>query len=89
MLPFSLPTTSDMLITFGAGIGGRDRERARKYVPTVPTEVLEGLRVGGVSVGGWGSGGDEKRRSEWVREWRRRGLRDGGREIYDFMEMRR
>lgn len=43
MLPFSLPTSTDMLISYGAGIGGRDRERARKYVPTVPVEVLGGL----------------------------------------------
>ena len=40
MLPFSLPTSTDMLITYGAGIGGTNRERARKYIPTVPTEVL-------------------------------------------------
>jgi hypothetical protein len=49
MLPFSLPTSTDMLISYGAGIGGRDRERARKYVPTVPVEVLGGLGGGGAS----------------------------------------
>jgi hypothetical protein len=45
MLPFSLPTSTDMLITFGAGIGGTNRERARKYIPTVPTEVLSKLNL--------------------------------------------
>ncbi|KAH8695534.1 DIL and ankyrin domain protein [Talaromyces proteolyticus] len=39
-LPFYLPTSTDMLISYGAGFGGTNKERARKYVPTVPTEVL-------------------------------------------------
>ncbi|OKL63165.1 hypothetical protein UA08_01167 [Talaromyces atroroseus] len=39
-LPFLLPTSTDMLISYGAGFGGVNRERARKYIPTVPTEVL-------------------------------------------------
>lgn len=39
-LPFSLPTSTDMLISYGAGFGGTNKERARKYIPTVPTEVL-------------------------------------------------
>ncbi|KAL4949451.1 hypothetical protein BDW69DRAFT_74962 [Aspergillus filifer] len=39
-LPFSLPTSTDMLISYGAGWGGTNRERARKYIPTVPPEVL-------------------------------------------------
>jgi hypothetical protein len=47
MLPFSLPTSTDMLITYGAGIGGMNRERARKYIPTVPTEVLSKLNLDG------------------------------------------
>ena len=47
MLPFSLPTSTDMLITYGAGIGGTNRERARKYIPTVPTEVLAKLNLDG------------------------------------------
>ncbi|KIV94864.1 hypothetical protein, variant [Exophiala mesophila] len=45
MLPFSLPTSTDMLISYGAGIGGMNRERARKYIPTVPTEVLSKLNL--------------------------------------------
>ncbi|ETN38153.1 uncharacterized protein HMPREF1541_07777 [Cyphellophora europaea CBS 101466] len=47
MLPFSLPTSTDMLISYGAGIGGANRERAKKYIPTVPVEVLGGLGLGG------------------------------------------
>lgn len=52
MLPFSLPTSTDMLITFGAGIGGANKERARKYIPTVPTEVLAKLNLDGEATGG-------------------------------------
>ncbi len=40
MLPFSLPTSTDMLVTYGAGFGGLNRERERKYIPTVPAEFL-------------------------------------------------
>ncbi|RMZ77919.1 hypothetical protein DV738_g4107, partial [Chaetothyriales sp. CBS 135597] len=43
MLPFSLPTSTDMLISYGAGIGGMNRERAAKYIPTVPVEIVENL----------------------------------------------
>lgn len=69
MLPFSLPTSTDMLITYGAGIGGTNRERARKYIPTVPTEVLSKLnldgdqsdaasiRTTGTTAQGWRNGG--------------------------------
>ncbi|PGH06700.1 hypothetical protein AJ80_08117 [Polytolypa hystricis UAMH7299] len=39
-LPFSLPTSTDMLVSYGAGFGGTNRERERKYIPTVPTEFL-------------------------------------------------
>jgi len=46
MLPFSLPTSTDMLISYGAGFGGTDRERARKYTPSVPPEFLAKLDVG-------------------------------------------
>ena len=47
MLPFSLPTSTDMLVSYGAGFGGVDRERERKYVPTVPPEFLAKLDVNG------------------------------------------
>lgn len=43
MLPFSLPSVTDMLVSYGAGFGGTNRERARKYIPTVPPEFLEKL----------------------------------------------
>jgi hypothetical protein len=47
MLPFSLPSVTDMLVTYGAGFGGVNRERERKYIPTIPPEFLEKLEVGG------------------------------------------
>jgi hypothetical protein len=43
MLPFSLPSSTDMLVTFGAGFGGMNREQERKYIPTVPAEFLTKL----------------------------------------------
>lgn len=47
MLPFSLPTSTDMLISYGAGFGGVNRERERKYIPTVPPEFLAKLDTSG------------------------------------------
>ncbi|KAL2116719.1 hypothetical protein VTJ04DRAFT_8887 [Mycothermus thermophilus] len=62
MLPFTLPSVTDMLVSYGAGFGGVNRERERKYIPTIPPEFLEkieaevnGARDGGGS-GGGGSG---------------------------------
>jgi hypothetical protein len=49
MLPFSLPSVTDMLVSFGAGFGGVNRERERKYIPTIPPEFLEKLEVSGNS----------------------------------------
>ncbi|KAI1179627.1 hypothetical protein F4777DRAFT_586034 [Nemania sp. FL0916] len=49
MLPFTLPSVTDMLVSFGAGFGGVNRERERKYIPTVPPEFLEKLEVSGNS----------------------------------------
>jgi hypothetical protein len=46
MLPFSLPSSTDMLVTYGAGFGGTNRERERKYIPTVAPEFLAKLDVG-------------------------------------------
>jgi hypothetical protein len=43
MLPFSLPTSTDMLVSYGAGFGGLNRERERKYIPTASPEVLAKL----------------------------------------------
>lgn len=47
MLQFSLPTTVDMRLSYGAGYGGLNRERERKYIPTVPQEFLAKLDLGG------------------------------------------
>ncbi|KAI9856740.1 MAG: hypothetical protein M1813_008777 [Trichoglossum hirsutum] len=47
MLPFSLPTSTDMLVSYGAGFGGLNRERERKYIPTVPAEFLAKLDLSG------------------------------------------
>ncbi|KAL5606671.1 hypothetical protein BROUX41_003067 [Berkeleyomyces rouxiae] len=45
MLPFTLPSSTDMLVSYGAGFGGMNRERERKYIPTVPPEFLARLEV--------------------------------------------
>jgi len=47
MLPFHLPTSTDMLIMYGAGFGGVNKERERKYIPTVPPEFLSKLDLSG------------------------------------------
>ncbi|KAH8899564.1 hypothetical protein GQ53DRAFT_777186 [Thozetella sp. PMI_491] len=47
MLPFLLPSVTDMLVSYGAGFGGVNRERERKYIPTVPPEFLEKLEMSG------------------------------------------
>ncbi|KAI9801465.1 MAG: hypothetical protein M1833_002697 [Piccolia ochrophora] len=47
MLPFSLPTSTDMIISYGAGFGGLNKERERKYIPTVPPEFLAKLDTSG------------------------------------------
>lgn len=47
MLQFSLPTTIDMRLSYGAGMGGMNRERERKYIPTIPQEFLAKLDLGG------------------------------------------
>jgi hypothetical protein len=52
MLPFSLPTSTDMLVSYGAGFGGLNKERERKYLPTVPPEFLAKLDLSGNKNGG-------------------------------------
>ncbi|KAF2244636.1 hypothetical protein BU26DRAFT_83013 [Trematosphaeria pertusa] len=47
MLPFHLPTSTDMLIMYGAGFGGVNKERERKYIPTVPPEFMSKLDLTG------------------------------------------
>ncbi|TKA51326.1 hypothetical protein B0A49_12880 [Cryomyces minteri] len=46
LLPSSLPTSTDMLVSYGAGFGGLNKERERKYIPTVPPEFLAKLDAG-------------------------------------------
>ena len=40
LLPFALPTTTEMITSYGSGIGGTQRE---KYTPTLPPEFMEKL----------------------------------------------
>ena len=51
MLPFFLPTSTDMLVSYGAGFGGVNKEQERKYVPTVPPEVLTKLDISSLKGG--------------------------------------
>ncbi len=57
MLPFTLPSVTDMLVSYGAGFGGVNRERERKYIPTVPAEFLERIEAGGRTGSGGGAAG--------------------------------
>ncbi|KAL8903833.1 MAG: hypothetical protein Q9207_003663 [Kuettlingeria erythrocarpa] len=63
MLQFSLPTTVDMRITFGAGYGGTNKEREKKYIPTVPPEFLAKLDLSGggssIKAHDWDNGNDD------------------------------
>ncbi|KAL8969289.1 MAG: hypothetical protein Q9197_004419 [Variospora fuerteventurae] len=61
MLQFSLPTTVDMRISYGAGYGGTNRERAKKYIPTVPPEFLAKLDLSG-------GGGSSIKAQDWDNE---------------------
>ncbi|KAK3344051.1 hypothetical protein B0T25DRAFT_593473 [Lasiosphaeria hispida] len=54
MLPFTLPSVTDMLVSYGAGFGGVNRERERKYIPTIPPEFLDKIEA---TAGGHGGGG--------------------------------
>ena len=60
MLQFSLPTAVDLRVSYGAGLGGVNRERERKYLPTVPPEFLQKFDLGGstsiVENQDWGDG---------------------------------
>ncbi|KAF2859506.1 hypothetical protein K470DRAFT_219024 [Piedraia hortae CBS 480.64] len=40
LLPFQLPNSTDMLVSYGAGLGGVNRERERQYSPSVPHDFL-------------------------------------------------
>ena len=67
MLPFTLPSVTDMLVSYGAGFGGVNRERERKYIPTVPAEFLERIEAGGRT--GGGSGGAGAGRGVYGEDW--------------------
>lgn len=41
ILPFTIPTLREMIITWGAGLGGTHAKRARRYEPSLPTEFLD------------------------------------------------
>ena len=47
MLQFQLPTSVDLRLSYGGGYGGVNRERERRYIPTVPPEVLSKLDPSG------------------------------------------
>jgi hypothetical protein len=47
LLPFHLPTSTDMLVSYGAGFGGVNKERERRYIPSVPPEFLNKLDSNG------------------------------------------
>jgi len=68
MLPFSLPTNTDMLISYGAGLGGMNREREKKYQPSVPPEYLAKLDFSNGSTRNGGGGGGGSGVSGWEEE---------------------
>jgi hypothetical protein len=41
VLPFVIPTLREMIIAWGAGLGGTHKKRARRYEPSLPTEILD------------------------------------------------
>lgn len=49
LLPFQLPNSVDMLVSYGAGFGGMNKERERRYIPSVPPEFLQKLDPEGMS----------------------------------------
>ncbi|KAL7276799.1 hypothetical protein RUND412_000223 [Rhizina undulata] len=55
MLGFHLPTNTDMLLSYGAGLGGTNKEREKKYQPSVPPEYLTKLDFSGVARNGVGA----------------------------------
>ena len=71
LLPFALPTTTEMITSYGSGIGGTQQE---KYIPTLPPEFMEKLDAvtskGGANVplGGIGRTWVEEEEGEDERE---------------------
>ncbi|BFZ55056.1 hypothetical protein PYCC9005_002094 [Savitreella phatthalungensis] len=50
-LTFSLPSSTDLILSYGAGIGGTQRDNERLFIPVLPTETVEKLDAasGGLS----------------------------------------
>ena len=61
MLQFSLPTSVDLRLGYGGGYGGADKERERKYIPSVPPEFLARLDPAD-------PGGNKVDKQEWLEE---------------------
>lgn len=47
ILPFVIPTLREMIVTWGAGLGGINTKRARRYEPSLPEEFLEKFETDG------------------------------------------
>lgn len=45
-LSFSLPTSTDLILSYGAGIGGTRRENEKLFTPSLPLELIEKLDNG-------------------------------------------
>lgn len=45
VLPFVIPTITEMIVTWGRGIGGIHRQRAKQYEPSLPLEFLDKLDI--------------------------------------------
>lgn len=45
MLQIDLPKPVDLIITYGSGIGGMNKERERQYQPYVPADIIDSLDI--------------------------------------------
>lgn len=52
VLPFVIPTLTEMIVTWGAGLGGTQASRAKKYEPSLPTEFIDKLDMAPAGTGG-------------------------------------
>ena len=76
MLPFTLPSVTDMLVSYGAGFGGVNKERERKYLPSIPPEFLDRIEAatqhgfgGGIGGGSAGIGGQGRGKLYGEKDW--------------------
>lgn len=53
VLPFVIPTLTEMIVTWGAGLGGTQKKRAKKYEPSLPTEFIDKLDLTGNADGNY------------------------------------